>query len=191
MWQSLVMGKLIYSVLASLDGYVADADGKFDWAAPGREVHQFVNDLQRSVGTYLFGRRLYEVMAVWEDMPGPDEHEAVIKEFADIWRSAEKVVYSTTLTSVGTSNTRLERHFDSDQVRAMTTQLERDVAVGGPTLAAAALRASIVDEVHLIVSPVVVGGGTRCWPEGIRMAFDLVDQRQFADGTVHLHYRAR
>lgn len=185
------MGKLIYSVLTSLDGYVADAGGTFDWAAPGREVHQFVNDLQRSIGTYLFGRRLYEVMAVWEDMPGPDEYETVIKEFADIWRSAEKVVYSTTLTSVSTANTRLEQQFDAVNVRAMTTQLERDVAVGGPTLASAALRASIVDEVHLIVSPVVVGGGTRCWPDGIPMAFDLVDQRRFADGTVHLHYSVR
>ncbi len=185
------MARLVYTVLASLDGYVADEDGNFDWAAPGEDVHRFVNELERSVGTYLYGRRLYEVMAVWQDLPGIEHQSAAVQEYAGIWKTADKVVYSTTLASVSTPRTRLERTFDADQVAEMTARLDAGVSIGGPTLAAHALTAGIVDDVHLVVSPVVVGGGTSCWPAGARLEFDLVAQDGFADGTVHLHYRAR
>lgn len=185
------MGHLVYAALTSMDGYVADSSGSFAWAAPGEEVHQFVNDLERSVGTYLYGRRLYEVMSVWQDMPGIEHEPAVVQDYADIWKSADKVVYSTTLEAVATPRTRLERTFDPQRARAMAEQQDRNVSVGGPTLASSALRADVVDEIHLFVVPVVVGGGTSCWPEGVRLAFDLVDEDRFADGTVHVHYRAR
>jgi dihydrofolate reductase len=185
------MARLVYAMLASLDGYVADETGDFGWAAPGEEVHRFVNELERPVGTYLYGRRMYEVMAVWQDFPGLEDEPDVVQEYAGIWQSADKVVYSTTLPSVSTPRTRLERSFDPGHVRAMVAGLDRDVSLGGSTLAAGALRAGIVDDVHLFLVPVVVGGGTSCWATGARLAFDLVAQDRFTDGTVHLHYRAR
>jgi dihydrofolate reductase len=185
------MGRLVYSTLASIDGYVADETGDFRWAAPSEEVHAFVNDLERPVGTYLYGRRMYEVMAVWQDFPGLEDEPAVVRDYADIWRAADKVVHSATLTTVTTPRTRLERTFDPVRVGAWVSGLERDVSIGGPTLAAQALRAGLVDDVHLFVVPVLVGGGTSCWPTGTRLAFDLAGQDGFADGTVHLHYRAR
>jgi dihydrofolate reductase len=185
------MARLVYSVLASLDGYVADEVGDFAWAAPGEDVHRFVNELERSVGTYLYGRRMYEVMAVWQDLPGLEHGNSAVQEYAGIWRAADKVVYSTTLGSVTTPRTRLERTFDPHDVRGMVDELERDVSIGGPTLAAHALRAGVLDDVHLLVVPVVVGGGTSCWPAGARLALDLLGEHGFADGTVHLHYRAR
>ena len=185
------MANVVYGVLASLDGYVADESGNFDWAAPAEDVHRFVNQLERSIGTYLYGRRLYEVMAVWQDLPNDEHPSDVVQEYADIWRSADKVVYSTTLTSVTTPRTRLERDFDPQAVRAMADGLDRDVSVGGATLAAHALRAGIVDDVHLFVVPVVVGGGTSAWPPNARLTLELMDQDRFADGTVHLHYRTR
>jgi len=185
------MARLVYAVLASLDGYVADETGNFDWAAPGEEVHRFINDLERSVGTYLFGRRMYEVMAVWQDFPDIEQEPDVIREFADIWQSADKIVYSETLTAVATPKTRLERVFDPESVRTMVANQERNVSIGGPTLAAHALRAGIVDDIHLFVVPVVVGGGTSCWPTGVRLTLDLVEQERFRDGTVYLHYSAR
>ncbi|MCJ7832223.1 MAG: dihydrofolate reductase family protein [Actinobacteria bacterium] len=184
------MARLVYAVLASLDGYVADEPGNFDWAAPGEEVHRFINELERPVGTYLYGRRLFEVMAVWQNMPNIGQEPDVIREFAAIWQSADKIVYSKTLTTVATPKTRLERAFDPQSVRTMVTNQERDVSIGGPTLAAHALRAGIVDDIHLFVVPVVVGGGTSCWPAGVRLALDLVEQTRFADGTLHLHYSA-
>ena len=185
------MARLVYSVLASLDGYVADRDGRFDWAAPSEEVHGFVNDLERSIGTYLYGRRMYEVMSVWQDLPGIEHGSPAVQEYAGIWRSADKVVYSTSLPSVSTPRTRLERSFDPQEVAAMVFGLDRDVSISGPTLATSALRASVVDDIHLFFVPVVVGGGTSCWPMDARLAFDLADEHRFADGTVHLHYRAR
>ncbi|MFZ0324436.1 MAG: dihydrofolate reductase family protein [Actinomycetes bacterium] len=185
------MARLVYSVIASLDGYVADEHGRFDWAAPAEEVHRFLNEVERSVGTYLYGRRLYEVMAGWQDMPGIEHQSDVVQEYAGIWQSAAKVVYSTTLASVTTAKTRLERAFDPHDVRAMVTELELDVSIGGPTLAANALRAGVVDDVHVFLVPIVVGGGTSCWPTGARFALDLVDRDRFADGTVHLHYHVR
>lgn len=183
------MAKLIYSMIASLDGYVADESGGFGWAAPAEDVHQFINDLTRSVGTYLFGRRMYEVMAVWEAMPGLADEPPVIRDFARIWQSADKVVYSTTLASAPTSRTRIERDFDAQVIRAMKAELTQDITVGGPQLAAAAMSAGLVDEVHLFVAPVLVGGGTRVWPAGGRLPLELLDQRRFASGFAHLHYR--
>ncbi len=184
------MARLVYAVLASLDGYVADEGGNFDWAAPGEEVHRFINRLETSVGTYLYGRRLYEVMAVWQHFPDIEQEPEVIREYADIWQSADKIVYSETLAAVTTPKTRLERTFDPHSVRAMVAAQEQNVSIGGPTLASHALRAGIVDDVHLFIVPHIVGGGTSCWPSGTRLALDLVQQDQFSDGTVHLHYRA-
>ena len=183
------MGKLIYSAITSLDGYVADADGGFEWAAPDDEVHAFVNELQRSVGTQLLGRRMYDVLAVWETIDtGPDQ-APVIRDFAEIWRAADKVVYSRTLRAVSTARTRLERDFDPEAVRALKRDADRDLTVGGPGLAAEALRAGLVDEVHLFLSPVVVGGGTRALPDGVRLDLELLDERRFGNGVVHLAYR--
>lgn len=185
------MARLIYSVITSLDGYVADEEGLFDWAAPGADVHRAVNELEATVGTYLYGRRMYEVMAVWNDLPGLEHASTAEQEYADIWKSADKVVYSTTLGSVATPRTTLESTFDPRAVRTFVTALDDDVSIGGPTLASHALRAGIVDDIHLFTVPVVVGGGTSCWPSGCRLELDLSSERGFADGTVHAHYRRR
>ena len=179
---------LVYSAITSLDGYVADESGNFDWAAPDEEVHAFVNDRERGVGTYLYGRRMYEVMRGWQTMDVEAE-PPVMRDYAAIWRAADKVVYSTTLPEVTTPRTRLERAFDADAVRALTAQ--GDVSIGGPQLAAHALRAGLVDECHLYLSPVVVGGGNRALPEGVRLRVELVDQHRFGSGVVHLAYRVR
>jgi dihydrofolate reductase len=184
------MGRLVYSEICSLDGYTADADGKFDWAEPDEEVHAFVNDLERPVGTYLYGRRMYETLAVWQSIGGADQPE-VVNDYAEIWRAADKVVYSTTLAAVSTPRTRLEREFDPAAIRALTAASERDVSVGGPGLAASAIRAGLVEEFHLFVNPVVVGGGTRALPDGVRLDLGLVDEHRFGNGVVHLHYRSQ
>ena len=180
------MAKLIYSAITSLDGYIEDEDGAFDWAAPDEEVHAFVNDLVRPIGTYLDGRRMYDTMAVWETMPVADAPPAA-QDFAAIWRAADKVVYSTTLTSVASARTRLERTFDPDAVRASKAAAARDLAVGGPTLAARAIRAGLVDECQLFVAPVVVGGKPAL-PDHVRLRLALLDMRRFASGVVHLRY---
>jgi dihydrofolate reductase len=185
------MARLVYAVLASLDGYVADEAGNFDWAAPGEDVHRFINELERSVGTYLFGRRLYEIMAVWQDFPDIEQEPEVIGEYAAIWQSADKIVYSETLAAVTTPKTRLDRSFDPQSVRAMVTDQEQDVSIGGPTLASHALRAGIVDDIHLFIVPHIVGGGTPCWPAGLPLQLDLAEQERFSDGTVYLHYTTR
>ena len=184
------MAKLIYSAITSLDGYVADRDGNFDWAAPDEEVHAFVNDLERSVGTYLFGRRMYDVMVAWETMPLADQ-PAVIRDFAELWRAADKIVYSTTLETASSARTRIERAFDPDAIRHMKQTAARDIGVGGPTLAAAAIQAGLVDECHLFLTPIVVGGGTPSLPNDVRLELELLDERRFADGVVHLHYRTK
>jgi dihydrofolate reductase len=177
---------LIYSAIASLDGYVNDADGRFDWAAPDPELHRVVNDLERPIGTYLYGRRMYETMAAWETMEaGSDE----TRDFAELWRAADKVVYSTTLDEVTTSRTRLERSFEPDAVRALKARATRDLSIGGPGLAAAALGAGLVDECHLFLHPIAVGGGTPALPAGARTDLELLDERRFESGVVHLHYR--
>jgi dihydrofolate reductase len=181
------MAKLIYTALASLDGYIEDERGKFDWAEPDEEVHSFVNDLERRIGTYLYGRRLYEVMAIWETLPLADQPPH-IRDFAEIWRAAEKVVYTTTLQSVSTPRTRLERDFDVDAVRRLKADDQHDLALGGAELAAHAFRAGLVDELHLLLAPVIVGGGKQCLPDDVRLRLELLDERRFENGVVHLHY---
>lgn len=185
------MGRLITSATASLDGYVADADGGIAWSAPSDEVHAFVNDQLRSVGTYLLGRRMYEVLRVWDDPATVEGAPAPMQEFADIWHAADKVVYSTTLDEVQMANTVLERSFEPDVVRELVRSSERDVEIGGPTLAAHAFRAGLVEEVRLFVAPVVLGGGTPYFPADVRLDLELVDERRFADGTVFVRYAVR
>jgi dihydrofolate reductase len=179
------MARLIYSAITSLDGYVNDERGEFGWAQPDEEVHVFINDSERGTGTYLFGRRLYETMVIWETMDHP---HPVMRDYAEIWRSAEKVVYSTTLDEVSSERTRLEREFDPEAVRSLVASAERDVSVGGAGLAAAALEAGLVDELRLTVAPAVVGGGTRWLPDGIGLALELLDEGRFASGFAHLRY---
>jgi len=181
------MAKLIYSALTSLDGYVADRDGNFDWAAPDEEVHTFVNDLERTVGTFLLGRRMYEVLVAWETMETADE-PPVIQDYAEIWRAADKIVFSSTLSTVSSSMTKLERSFNPDAVRRMKAHDERDLSVGGPTLAAEAIRAGLVDEIRLFLTPVLVGGGRASLPDDVRVPLELMDERRFRNGTAYLRY---
>jgi dihydrofolate reductase len=184
------VAKLIYSAIASLDGYIADEDGGFDWAVPDEEVHTFINDLERSVGTYLYGRRMYEVMSGWETIALADQPPAM-RDYARIWQAADKIVYSTTLERASTARTRIERAFDPEAVRQVKASLARDVTVGGPDLAARAFEAGLVDECHLFVAPIVVGGGTRSFSADLRVRLELVDERRFDNGMVHLRYRTR
>jgi dihydrofolate reductase len=182
------VGNLIYSAITSLDGYLADKDGNFDWAKPDEEVHAFVNDAERTIGTYLYGRRMYEVMVAWETMDtGADQHP-VMRDYAEIWRAADKVVYSKTLEKVSSAKTRIERNFDPQAVRQMKTSAGPDISVSGPDLAAQAFKAGLVDECQMFLSPVVVGGGKQSLPD-LRMELELVDERRFGNGMVHLHYR--
>jgi len=183
------MAKLIYSAITSLDGYVADEEGNFDWAAPDEEVHSFVNDLERPIGTYLYGRRMYEVMRAWETMDTGPEQPPVVKDFAKIWQAADKIVYSRTMETASSARTRIERDFDPEAVRQLKASARRDLTVGGPDLAAQAIKAGLIDEYQLFVTPVVVGGGKRSLPDGIRLKLDLMDERRFGSGVVHLHYR--
>ena len=185
------MQPLVYSAITSLDGFVADEQGAFDWAAPDEEVHRFVNDLERPVGTYLYGRRMYEVMAFWDDPGLAGSDEPVMRDYAAVWRAADKVVYSRSLTSVPTARTRLERDFDPDDVRRLKAKAPGPVSVGGPDLAASAIRAGLVDRWHQVVMPVVVGGGRHWLPRGVRLDLELVDERRFTGGAVHLAYRSR
>jgi dihydrofolate reductase len=183
---------LIYSAIMSLDGYVADEDGNFDWAAPDEEVHTFVNDLERPVGTYLYGRRMYEVMAYWDTAsPGLADQSLFMQHFAEIWQAADKIVYSTTLEQVSSARTRIERTFDPEAIRRMKADAERSISVGGPDLATQAFKAGLVDECHMFVTPIVVGAGTRALPEDVRVKLELLDERRFGNGVVHLHYRTR
>jgi dihydrofolate reductase len=182
------MANLIYSAIASLDGYVADENGNFDWAAPDEEVHAFVNDLQRSIGTLLLGRRMYEVLVAWETMPTAGEPE-VIRDFAELWRSSDKLVYSRTLRQPSSARTRIETDFDPDEVRHLKASADHNLGVGGPHLAAEALKAGLVDEIHLFLAPVIVGGGNRALPDGVRLELELLDEGRFGSGFVHLHHR--
>ena len=184
----LAAGSLIYSAITSLDGFVADADGNFDWDAPDEEVHAFVNDRERPVGTYLYGRRMYEVMAVWETAPTAAGRRPASLDFARIWQVADKVVYSRTLETVSTARTRVEREFDPEAVRLMKARAERDITVGGAGLAAEAIRAGLVDEIHVIVTPVIVGGGTHSLPPNVRLQLELLEERRFERGVVYLRY---
>ena len=185
------MARLIYSAIASLDGYVADEDGNFDWAEPDEEVHTFVNDLERPVGTYLYGRRMYEVMVFWETAHTLAGEPPVVQDFAEIWQAADKIVYSRTLETVSSARTRIERDFDPEAVRELKARAGRDITVGGPDLAAQAIKAGLVDECHLFLAPIVVGGGKQFLPRGARLKLELLDERRFGNGVVHLHYRTR
>ena len=179
--------KLIYTAICSLDGYVADRDGNFGWAEPDEEVHRFVNELDRSVGTYLFGRRMYEVLAVWDTLDLSDQ-PPFIRDYAEGWRGTDKVVCSRSLDTVPTSRTRLERDLDPKMVRKMKASSELDISIGGPNLAASAFRASLIDEVHLFLNPIIVGGGTQALPGDLRLGLELSDERRFGNGTVYLRY---
>ena len=185
------MAKLIYSAIASLDGYVADEDGNFDWAVPDEEVHAFINDLDRPVGTYLYGRRMYETMAGWETDHTLAEQSPVTRDFAQMWQVADKIVYSKTLRAVSTARTRIERDFDPEAVRQMKALAGRDLIVGGPALAAQAFKAGLVDELHLFVTPIMVGGGKRSLPNDVRVQLELLGERRFGNGMLYLHYRTR
>jgi dihydrofolate reductase len=185
------VAKLIYSAITSLDGYVADEDGNFDWAAPDEEVHTFVNDIERPVGTYLYGRRLYEVMVYWDTAPAVAGQPAFMRDYAEIWQAADKVVYSTTLETASSARTRIERAFVPETIRQMKASAGRDISVGGPDLAAQAIKAGLVDECHLFLTPIVVGGGKQSLPNDVRLKLELLDERRFGNGVVHLHYRTR
>jgi dihydrofolate reductase len=185
------VGRLIYSTIASLDGYVADADGNFDWAAPDEEVHAFVNELERPVGTYLYGRRMYETMVFWETVSTGPEQEPVMRDFAEIWRAADKVVYSRTLEEASSARTRIEREFDPDSVRPLVATASGDVAIGGPALAAHAFEVGLVDECQVFLAPVVVGAGKRSLPKGVFARLELLDQHRFDSGFAYLRYGAR
>ena len=185
------MAKLIYSAITSLDGYVADEKGNFDWAAPDEEVHRFVNDLERPIGTYLYGRRMYEVMVFWETGNTLPDQPPVARDFAEIWQAADKIVFSKTLEEASSARTRIERGFDAAAIRELKSSAERDLTVGGPDLAAQAIRAGLVDEYQLFLAPVVVGGGKPSLPDGVRLSLELVGEGRFGNGTVFLHYRSR
>jgi len=184
------MAKLIYSAIASLDGYIEDEDGTCGWAEPDADVHEFINDLERSVGTYLYGRRMYQTMAGWETDPTLAQLSPYTHDFAQIWQAAEKVVYSHTLRDLPTARTRIEREFDDEAVRELKGEAERDLTIGGPELAAHAFGAALIDELHLFVVPVLVGGGKRCLPDSVRLHLELVDEHRFESGMVFLRYRA-
>ena len=184
------MAKLVYAAIASLDGYTADESGNFDWAAPDAEVHAAVNELERGIGTYLYGRRMYETMVFWETVDTSDEPD-VMRDFADIWRAAEKIVYSRTLRAVSSAKTRLESHFDAKAVQQLKQASPHDLSVGGSELAGQAITAGLVDEIHLFLTPISVGGGTPALPRGSRSTLELLDVNRFRGGVVHLHYRSR
>jgi dihydrofolate reductase len=183
------MARLAYSALMSLDGYVADEDGRWDWAIPDDEVHTFVNELERPIRTHLYGRRMYEVLKAWETMGAEPGHSPAIYDFAAIWEAADKVVYSRTLEAVDTARTRLEREFDPEAVRAMKEAADADLSIGGPELAGRAFAAGLVDDVHLFMAPAIVGGGTRALPDRVRLDLELVDERRFQGGMVYVHHR--
>jgi dihydrofolate reductase len=185
------VAKLVYSVIASLDGYLTDENGNFDWGAPTPELFAFINDLERDVGTYLYGRRMYETMVYWETVEPSENDLACERDFTEIWRAADKVVYSTTLEAVSSNRTRLERAFDPDSVRDMKENAPHDVSIAGANLATQAMAAGLIDEVHLFLTPVTVGGGTPAFPHPFLSEPELVAADRFPDGVVHLHYRSK
>ena len=185
------MAKLIYAAISSLDGYVADSEGNFDWSMPSEEVHRFVNNLERRIGTYLYGRRMYEVMRYWETVSTGNGEPSAGQEFAKMWQATDKIIYSRSLENVSTARTKLEREFDPAVIRRMKVDASRDIAVSGPTIAGQAMKLGLVDECHLFLSPIVVGGGTPALPDNVRIQLELLDERRFGNGVVHLHYRVR
>lgn len=185
------MARLIYSAIASLDGYIEDPDGRFDFAFPDPEMHGWLNERERPVGTYLYGRRIYETMVYWETRGHEPEHQQVDHDYAAIWRAADKIVYSTTLEAVTTARTRLERRFDADVVRALKESAERDIGIGGTGVAAAAFAAGLVDELQMYLHPIAVGGGKPALPMGQRLPLELIERHEFDSGVVYLRYRCR
>ncbi|WGW14144.1 dihydrofolate reductase family protein [Saxibacter everestensis] len=183
------MAKLIYSAIESLDGYVADEDGNFDWSEPDEEVHRFVNDLERPAGTYLYGRRMYEMMIYWETAHTLADEPPFVRDFAELWQAADKIVYSSSLQSVSTGRTRLERAFDPEAIRQLKATTDSDILIGGPGLAAQAIEAGLVDEYHLFLTPIVIGAGKRALPDGVRLELDLLELRRFGNGVIFLRYR--
>jgi dihydrofolate reductase len=182
------MARLIYATQTSLDGYIADEHGNFDWAMPDSEVHAFINDLERPIGTYLYGRRLYETMVYWESLAASPDEPPTVNDYAELWRATDKIVYSTTLETASSGRTRIERTFDPGTVHAMKDAADRDLSIGGPGLAAHALKAGLVDEVSTFVYPVIVGGGNRFLPDRVRTRLQLLDERTFTSGVVYLRY---
>ena len=182
------MARLIYSAITSADGYVEDAAGTFDWGAPDEELLSFLNDLERPVCTYLYGRRMYETMRYWETahtMPG---RPPSVRDFTGIWQAADKIVFSRTLTSASSARTRIERNFDPGMIRQLKSATEHDMTVGGADLAGQAIKAGLVDELQLFLVPVIVGGGKPALPAGVRSDLELLDERRFASGGVYLRY---
>ncbi|MGI5271802.1 dihydrofolate reductase family protein [Nonomuraea sp. CA-218870] len=182
------MGRLIYSMITSLDGYVSDENGGYGWGAPEEESHTFINEHMRSIGTYLYGRRMYETMVFWETAHTLPDQPPFILECAEVWQAADKIVYSATLEEVSSRRTRIERSFDPESVRRLKAESDRDLSVDGPNLAAQAIAAGLVDEYQVFVGPAVVGGGTRFFPDGVRADLELLDERRFGNGVVYLHY---
>jgi len=182
------MSRLIYSAVTSLDGYIEDAKGNFDWAAPDPEVFAFINDLERPAGTYLYGRRMYETMKFWETEPAASDAPAVMRDFAELWRAAEKVVFSRTLQAPSSERTRIERDFDPAAIRDLKESSARDITVGGAQLAGVAMAEGLVDECHLFLNPVIVGGGKRALPDGVHTELELLAERRFGNGVVYLRY---
>jgi dihydrofolate reductase len=185
------MAHLIYSAIASLDGYIEDMDGKFDWAAPDEEVHWFINNLERTAGTYLFGRRMYETMMVWETDPSLAADSPLMRDFAETWQAADKIVYSKTLETASTRRTRIERDFDPEAIRQMKDAVEHDIFIGGPGLAAHAFRSGLIDECQLFLTPIIVGSGKKMLPNNIRLELELLEERRFGNGVVFLRYQIR
>jgi dihydrofolate reductase len=183
------MAKLICTALTSLDGYIADEHGDFEWAAPDSDVHAFINDLERPIGTYLYGRRLYEVMVYWDTAPTESDQPSPVLDYAKLWQAADKIVYSTTLQTASSARTRIEPTFDPNAVRVTKDAADRDLSIGGPALAAHAFRAGLVDEIRLFVSPLTIGGGNQFLPERLRLNLQLLDERRFDSGVVYLRYR--
>jgi dihydrofolate reductase len=185
------MAKLIYSAISSLDGYIEDPHGNFDWAMPDEEVHSFINNLERSAGTYLLGRRMYETMMVWETDPDLAADSPLTEDYAAIWQAANKIVYSKTLQTISTFKTQLERSFDPEAIRQLKADNEQNISIGGPELAAHAFRAGLIDEVHLFLIPILVGGGKAALPDNVRLELELLAERRFRNGTIYLRYRTK
>lgn len=185
------MTKLIYSAIASLDGYIEDADGNFDWAMPDEDVHQFANDLERGAGTHLYGRRMYQTMMVWETDPSLAAESPLLRDFAEIWQSADKIVYSKTLEVVSTRRTQIKRDFDPEAIRQLKETVKNNILIGGAELASHAFRAGLIDEYHLFITPIIVGGGKSALPDNVRIELELLEERRFGNGMVFLRYKVK
>ncbi len=184
------MAQLIYSAMTSLDGYMEDRHGKFDWAAPDEEIHAYINNLEREFGIYLYGRRMYETMMGWETDPGFAATSPTMRDYAEIWQAAEKIVYSKTLQAASTRKTRIERDFDLEAIKKLKSAAESDITIGGPDLAAHAFKAGLIDECRLFIVPIIVGGGKKSLPDDIRLELKLVEECRFGNGMVYLRYQS-